>query len=178
VLKYRLARETGSTYTVDDHAMADMRRSIRLVRNKAKEWNLQPDRIGALGFSAGGELVALAGMKFDAGDSNADDEVEKQSSRPDFQALIYPGSSRRFAPVKESPPVFIVAGYGDRPDIASGMAEVYLKFKQVGVPAELHIYSKAGHGFGLRDRTTGAVAKWPARLEEWMADQGYLQKGS
>jgi endo-1,4-beta-xylanase len=176
VLKYRLAREANSTYTVDDHALADMWRAIRLVRSRAPEWNINTSRIGVMGFSAGGELAALAGMRFDSGNKEATDAIERESSRPDFQALIYPGSSKRFAPTKDSPPVFIVCGYGDRPDISQGMAEVYLKFKQVGVPAELHIYASAGHGFGLRDNNAKAVGKWPARFEEWMADLGFLQK--
>jgi acetyl esterase/lipase len=176
VLKYRLAREANSTYTVDDHALADMWRAIRLVRSRAPEWNINTSRIGVMGFSAGGELAALAGMRFDSGNKEATDAIERESSRPDFQALIYPGSSKRFAPTKDSPPVFIVCGYGDRPDISQGMAEVYLKFKQAGVPAELHIYASAGHGFGLRDNNAKAVGKWPARFEEWMADLGFLQK--
>jgi len=176
VLKYRLAREANSTYTVDDHALADMRRAIRLVRSRAPEWNINTSRVGVMGFSAGGELAALAGMRFDGGAKEAADAIERESSKPDFQALIYPGSSGRFAPAKDSPPAFIVCGYGDRPDISQGMAEVYLKFKQVGVPAELHIYASAGHGFGLRDNNAKAVGKWPARFEEWLADLGFLQK--
>jgi endo-1,4-beta-xylanase len=176
VLKYRLAREANSTYTVDDHALADMSRAIRLVRSRAPEWNINTSRVGVMGFSAGGELAALAGMRFDGGAKEAADAIERESSRPDFQALIYPGSSRRFFPTKESPPVFIVCGYGDRPDISQGMAEVYLKFKQAGVPAELHIYASAGHGFGLRENNAKAVGKWPARFEEWLADLGFLQK--
>ncbi len=176
VLKYRLAREANSTYTVDDHALADLQRAIRLTRSRAQEWGVNPSRVGVMGFSAGGELAALASMRFDGGNKEAADAIERESSRPDFQALIYPGSSRRFAPIKDSPPVFIVCGYGDRPDISQGMAEVYLKFKQVGVPAELHIYASAGHGFGVRDNNTKAVGKWPVRFEEWLGDLGFLQK--
>jgi acetyl esterase/lipase len=175
VLKYRLAREANSTYTVDDHAMADMRRAIRLVRSRAPEWNVNTSRVGVMGFSAGGELAALAGMSFDGGNKEAADSIERESSKPDFQALIYAGNSRRFVPTKDSPPVFIVCGYKDRPDISQGMAEVYLKFKQVGVPAELHIYASAGHGFGMRDRNTKSFGKWPARFEEWLGDMGFLQ---
>lgn len=176
VLKYRLAREASSTYTVDDHAMADTQRAIRLLRSRAKEWNINPARIGVMGFSAGGELAALAGMKFDAGNKDASDAIERESSKPDFHALIYPGSSKRFAPTKDTPPVFIACGYNDRPDISQGMAEVYLKFKQVGVPAELHIYAAAGHGFGMRETNKNAAAKWPARFEEWLGDLGFLKK--
>ncbi len=176
VLYHRLARETNSTYTVDGESLADTQRAIKLVRSRAGEWNLKPDRVGVLGFSAGGELAALADMRPLAGDAQASDPVQRVSSKPDFQALIYPGSSRRFEARKESAPVFIVAGYNDRPDISRGMAEVYLKYKEAGVPAELHIYAKAGHGFGVRDTLEGAVGKWSERFVEWLADLGLLKR--
>ncbi len=176
VLKYRLAREANSTYKVDEDALADTQRAIRLVRSRAKEWGLFPSRIGVLGFSAGGELAALASMRFDGGNKNAADAIERENSRPDFQALIYPGSSGRIMPTKESPPVFLVCGYKDRPDISRGLAEVYLKFKEVEVPAELHVYATASHGFGVREKNRGAVGNWPARFEEWLAELGLLQK--
>jgi acetyl esterase/lipase len=176
VLYHRLARETNSTYTVDGESLADTQRAIKLVRSRAGEWNLQPDRIGVLGFSAGGELAALADMRPVTGDAGAGDPVERVGSKPDFQALIYPGSSRRFEAGKSSSPVFIVAGYNDRPDISRGMAEVYLKYKEAGVPAELHIYAKAGHGFGVRDTLKGAVGKWPERFVDWLADLGMLKR--
>lgn len=175
VLKYRLAEEAGSEYTVDDHAVADLQRSIRLVRSRADEWNINASSVGVLGFSAGGELVALSGMRFDTGDANASDNIGQQSCRPDFTALIYPGRSRRYEPHKDSPPVFIACGYKDRPDISRGMAEVYLKYKEIGVAAELHIYSDAGHGFGVRERSKGAVAKWPQRFTDWLIDQKMLK---
>jgi endo-1,4-beta-xylanase len=157
VLKYRLAREANSTYKIEEHALADMRQAIRLVRSKAKEWEIMPSRIGAAGFSAGGELVALAGMR-------PDDE----SARLNFHALIYPGSSGKIVATKDSPPIFLACGYKDRPDISKGLAEVYLKFKEAGVPAELHIYAEAGHGFGMREKNRGAAAGWPVRFEEWL----------
>lgn len=178
VLKYRLAEQRGSQYTVDDHAFADLQRSIRLVRSRAEQWNINRNAVGALGFSAGGELVALSGMRFDAGDPQASDAVEQKGCRPDFTALIYPGRSRRYSPHKESPPVFIACGYKDRQDISKGMAEVYLKYKEVGVPAELHIYANAGHGFGVRNRNQGAVAKWPQRFVEWLTDLKMLDRSS
>jgi acetyl esterase/lipase len=176
VLKYRLARETNSTYKVDVHALQDTQRAIRLVRNRAQEWHVVPDRVGVLGFSAGGELAALAGMRFDNGIEDATDTVDRQRSRPDFQALIYPGSSRKVEPTKESPPIFLACAYNDRPDISEGLAEVYLKFKKVGVPAELHIYSSGGHGFGMRERSTVPVGQWAARFYEWLGDRGFLKK--
>jgi acetyl esterase/lipase len=170
VLRYRLARDEGSTYTVDDHAMADTRRAIRTVRSQAEQWHIRPDRIGILGFSAGGELAALAAMHSDAGEADNSDTIERASSRPDFQVLVYPGSSKRFTVEKGMPPAFIVLGAQDRPDISIGMAELYLKYKQAGVPAELHIYSNAGHGFGYRPGSKNAAGAWPLRLREWLVD--------
>src|SRR5437667_2095473 len=176
VLKYRLARETNSSYTVDDHALADMQRALRLVRSRATEWGITTNRIGVMGFSAGGELAFLSAMRFDSGAADATDAVARQSSRPDFQALIYPGSSRRIEPASNSPPVFLVCGTNDRPDISEGLASVYLKFKQVKVPAELHIYAGTGHGFGLRANNTQPAGKWIERFEEWLAASGFLKK--
>jgi acetyl esterase/lipase len=171
VLKYRLAREKGSTYTVQDHAMADTRRAIRIVRSRASEWHVKPDRIGILGFSAGGELAAYAAMKSDPGNKEAADPIEQQSSRPDFQALIYPGSKGKFQVEAGMPPVFLAAGFNDRPDISEGLATLYLKYKAAKIPAELHLFANAGHGFGYRpDVKPSAAARWPERFTEWLAD--------
>ncbi|MGV3663374.1 MAG: alpha/beta hydrolase [Prosthecobacter sp.] len=176
VLKYRLAREKGSTYTIQDHAMADARRAIRLIRSRAAEWRVNPERLGILGFSAGGELAAFAAMKNDPGQKDSADAIEQQSSRPDFQALIYPGSSGLFEAEKGMPPLFIAAGYGDRKDISEGMATLYLKYKAAGVKAEMHMYSNAGHGFGYRpDAKPSAAARWPERFTEWLTDSGLLK---
>lgn len=175
VLKYRLAREMGSTYTIQDHAMADARRAIRMVRSRATEWNLKPDRIGIMGFSAGGELAAFAAMKSVAGDAKSADIIERSGCRPDFQALIYPGTSDLFTVEKGMPPLFIACGYDDRPDISKGMASLYLKYKEAGVKAELHIYSNAGHGFGYRVGTTTGFGDWPLRFREWLMDSGFMK---
>lgn len=176
VHKYRLAREKGSTYTIQDHAMADTRRAIRLVRSRAADWHLKTDRIGILGFSAGGELAAYAAMKSDAGSKDAADVIERQSSRPDFNALIYPGSSASIKVESGMPPVFLAAGYNDRPDIAEGLANVYLKYKAAKVPAELHMFANAGHGFGYRpDAKPSAAVRWPERFTEWLTDCGLLK---
>ncbi|MSU63016.1 MAG: alpha/beta hydrolase [Pedosphaera sp.] len=176
VLKNRLARETNSTYKIDVEALADTQRAIRLVRQRANEWNVNPKRVGVMGFSAGGELAALVSSKFDAGNESAPDVVDRQSCKPDFQALVYPGRSSDIRPTTNSPPVFLACGYNDRPDISRGLAEVYLRFKEAGVPADLHIYSTAGHGFGVRSNTKGAVAGWLARFEDWLGDRGFLNR--
>jgi len=174
VLKYRLAREKNSTYTVDKDELADIQRAIRLVRNRAKEWNIDTAKIGVIGFSAGGELAGLAAMKFTASDPAAADIIDRESDRPDFQGLIYPGNLNRFEITKASPPAFIAGGYHDRADIAEGIAMLYLKFKEVGVPAELHIYASAGHGFGIRQTNKGASSQWPQELYFWLADMKFL----
>ena len=176
VLKYRLAKDTLSTYTIDKDELADIQRAIRLVRSRAKEWGVDTSRIGVMGFSAGGEVAALAAMRFDNGNAAATDAIDRESSRPAFQGLIYPGNSGRFEVAANAPPVFLVGGYADRNDIAIGVAEVYIKYKKANVPAELHIYSNAGHGFGMRERNTGAVAGWIDRFYDWMSDRGFIKK--
>jgi endo-1,4-beta-xylanase len=178
VLKNRLARQTNSTYSIEVHALADTQRAVRLVRSRAKEWGVNPAAVGVLGFSAGRELAALACMKFDAGNEAATDAVERQGSRPDFQALIYPGRSRRIEPATNSPPVFLACAFNDRPDISEGLAELYLRFKKAGVPAELHIYADGGHGFGLRTKNAKPVGSWPERFSDWLRDRGFAKQRS
>ena len=175
VLKYRLANDTLSTYTVDKDELADIQRAIRLVRVRAKEWNIDTVKIGVMGFSAGGELAALSAMHFDSGNPAATDTIDRANSRPSFQALIYPGNSGRFEVVPNVPPVFFVGGYKDRIDISEGIAKVYIKYKEAGVPAELHIYSGIGHGFGMRESNTGAVAGWIDRFYDWLSEIGILK---
>jgi hypothetical protein len=108
--------------------------------------------------AAGGELVNMACARFDNGKAEASDPIERQNSKPDFQALIYPGRSGDIQPTKESPPVFLACSYTDRKDISEGLAEAYLRFKRAGVPAELHIYSTGGHGFGAWTGSKPATA--------------------
>lgn len=174
VLKHRLAREEGSTYRIEVESFADAQRAVRLIRSRSQDWGLDPSRVGAMGFSAGGELVSQISTRFDAGNAQSDDPIERQRSKPDFQALIYPGRSGDIQPTKESPPAFLACAYNDRRDISEGLAEVYLRFKRSGVPAELHIYGTGGHGFGLRDSNTRPVATWIVRFEEWLGESGLL----
>ena len=174
VLKHRLAREAGSTYRIEVESYADTERALQLIRSRAAEWGIDPARVGALGFSAGGELVTMASTRFTAGDAAGKDPLERQDSKPAFQALIYPGRSGDIQPTKDSPPAFLAAAYNDRPDISEGLAEAYLRCKRAGVPAELHIYSAGGHGFGLRRSNTRPVGQWMARFEEWLAESGFL----
>jgi acetyl esterase/lipase len=176
VLKHRLAREEGSTYKIEVESFADAERAMRLIRSRAQEWNIDPARLGAMGFSAGGELVSQISTRFDTGNAEAKDAVERQGSKPAFQALIYPGRSGDIQPTKDSPPAFLACAYNDRPDISEGLAEVYLRFKRAGVPAELHVYSTGGHGFGLRATNKRPVGAWIVRFEEWLAESGLLKK--
>ena len=170
VLKYRLAKEPNSTYTVDEHSLMDIQRAIRYVRSRAREWKIDPHKIGVMGFSAGGEVAALSAMRYDNGKEASADTIERKPCRPDFQVLIYPGNSGRYEVTKETPPAFFICGYNDREDISLGMSQLYEKYKKAGVPAELHIYATAGHGFGLRATNKGAASEWPERVEEWLTD--------
>lgn len=174
VLKYRLAHEKDSTYTVEGHAVADAQRAIRLVRSRADEWSLRPDRIGIMGFSAGGEVAALAAQRFDAGNRTAEDPVERQGSRPAFQALIYPALPKDLKLSSETPPAFLACGENDRPGISQGLPQLYLDLKHAGISSELHVYSGVGHGFGLRESNTGPVASWIDRFREWLEARGML----
>jgi acetyl esterase/lipase len=176
VLKHRLARETNSTYKIEVEALADTQRALRLIRARATEWGIDPARVGAIGFSAGGELVNLVCARFDEGQTDASDPIERQPCRPNFQALIYPGRSADIQPTNGFPPVFLACSYTDRKDIAEGLAETYLRFKRVSVPAELHIYSTGGHGFGLRPTNKKPVGAWITRFDEWLVDSGFVKR--
>jgi len=176
VPKYRLAHAQGSPYTVEGNSLADVQRALRLVRSRAEEWHLDPERIGVMGFSAGGELAALAGTRYDGGAANSSDPVERQSSRPRFQALIYPGipQNMKFSP--DTPPAFLLCGALDQASISEGLAELYLALRRAGAHAELHIYEGVGHGFGVRPGNTGPVAAWPWRFLEWLDQQGLTKR--
>jgi acetyl esterase/lipase len=176
VLKYRLASEPGSTYTVDEHAVVDMHRAIRLVRSKAEAWNINPDAVGVMGFSAGGEVCSICCMNASVGKPEAADLLDRFSSKPDFQALIYPGRSHRIVPTKDSPSAFLAASSNDRPDISEGLTKVYLDFKRAGAPVELHLYADGGHGFGLRAGKIGPVYAWIDRFQEWLVDKKFTRR--
>jgi len=173
VLKYRLAREKDSPYTIEGHALADTQRALRLVRTRAAVWAIHPDRIGVMGFSAGGELAALAATRYETAGGGAD-AIDRETARPAFQALVYPAIPRDMKLSKETPPAFLVCGENDRQNISQGLPELYLALKRAGVSAEIHVYSGVGHGFGLRASNRGAVTGWPARFREWLEASGFL----
>ena len=125
-----------------------------------------------MGFSAGGELAILAGTKFDAGRADASDAVDRLGSRPDFLMPIYPGfRGTEFNVTKETPPTFMAVADNDK-RCADTCVRFYQSLVKAGVPAELHIYARGGHGFGMHDRPL-PVTGWTARLKDWLADSGY-----
>ncbi|QKG52484.1 alpha/beta hydrolase [Hymenobacter sp. BRD67] len=117
VLKYRLAREPNSPYTVEQDELADVQRALRLVKSRAADWQLDTARVGVLGFSAGGELAGLAAMRFTPASPHAPDPVDQQSDRPAFQVLLYPGNSGRLEVTRHSPPVFIAGAFTTAPTL-------------------------------------------------------------
>jgi dienelactone hydrolase len=175
VLKYRLAREKGSSYTVEGTELDDMQRAIRVVRSRSSDWKIDPARIGVMGFSAGGELAELASTRYDAGYPDAEDPVEHVSSKPDFQALLYPAIPKEPRLTAQTPKAFLACGAMDRVDISQGLGEFYLALARLHVSAELHIYAGIGHGFGIRKSNTKPVADWPELFLEWMGVQGLLK---
>lgn len=174
VLKYRLARENGSTYTIEGTALADIQRAIRLVRSRASEWGVDPQRVGVMGFSAGGELAAMASTRYEAGIAEAADRIDRESSKPAFQALLYPAIPHDMSLSKQTPPAFLVCGEEDRPDIAEGLPQLYLSLKQAGVSTELHIFARTAHGFGMRPSNRPPVSDWPQLFLEWLDVEGML----
>jgi endo-1,4-beta-xylanase len=178
VLKYRLAREPGSTYKVEEHALADAQRAIRLLRARAAEWNLNPSRIGIMGFSAGGEVAALAATRFDAGKPDAADPVDRQSSRPDFDALIYPGiRANTYTIPKDMPVTFMLCADNDRGP-STALSALYPMLKAAGIQTEVHVYATGGHGFGINPNTKNpspAATSWQLRLGDWLKQIGMLQ---
>jgi len=178
VLKYRLARDKAgnSPYKTTVEPVADGQRAIRLVRSRAAAWGLNPHRIGILGFSAGGVPVMGAVLHFDAGNPAAADPVERESSRPDFQALIYAEVPRGdFAVPKDAPPAFLCCAFDDTGK-AAPLANLFLKYKAANIPTEVHIYNEGGHGFGVRsDRPQLPISTWSARLVDWLGDIGMLK---
>jgi len=176
LLKYRVPkREQGP--------LQDVQRAVGLVRHRAKELGVNPQRIGVLGFSAGGNLAAEAGANFNERAYPAVDGADAISCRPDFQILIYPAYlvvkdepgkiNPQVAVTSNTPPAFILMAADDpvRVENAFGYA---LALKQSKVPVELHVYPTGGHGYGLR-RTQEPVTTWPDRATDWMKSRGWLE---
>jgi acetyl esterase/lipase len=130
-----------------------------------------------MGFSAGGEVAALASTRFEPANPGAADPVDRQGSRPDFQILIYPGiHAENFNVTADTPKTFLLCADNDRGP-SNALATLYPMLKKAGVPTEIHVYASGGHGFGIREkpnRPTPAATSWYLRLGDWMADQGLL----
>ncbi len=174
MLKYRLPEQAGSPYKLQ-HEVADAVRAVRVLRQNAERWHIDPVRIGVIGFSAGGELAARVALAADAGNPKAADPVERQSSRVAFQALLYPAHPEIIEPTKNAPPAFLCWGFRDFPMIADGMGSVYSRFRAAEVPVEMHVYADAGHGFGIRPRDTTPAGNWIDRFYEWLDARGLLK---
>lgn len=180
VLKYRLAREEGSAYSLTEHVAQDGRRALRVVRSRAAGWNVDPQRVGMLGFSAGGEVVSLVAYESGDGDANAADAnsadaVERQSGRPDFQILVYPGpiGVPKSVP-RDAPPALLIVSNDDRGHVEP-VVDLLLKYRQARAPVEVHLFASGGHGFNMGHRSElKSVQHWPDRMAEWLHDSGYL----
>jgi acetyl esterase/lipase len=174
VLKHRLGNEPGSPYSVDGDAADDARRAIRWVRAHAADYGIDPARVGAMGFSAGGELVSLIADNPTPAGRPVVDAIDRLSGRPDFQVLVFPGP--RGIPAKaiaSAPPAFLVAGSLDACCAAPSVA-LYEQLRKAGVSAELHMYADSDHAFNLDESPRISILHWPDRLYDWLSDGGWL----
>ena len=128
-----------------------------------------------MGFSAGGELAALAATRFQAIDDGPTAPVDRQSDKPSFQVLVYPAIPKDMSLSKETPPAFLACGENDRQNISQGLPDLYLALKRAGASAELHVFVATGHGFGLRERNHGPSAAWITLFLTWMDARGFLK---
>jgi acetyl esterase/lipase len=179
VLKYRVPQPEKQVPR-NRTALQDAQRALSLVRGRAAEWGVDPQRIGVLGFSAGGHLAATASLGFDQRTYEPVDDVDKVSCRPDFAVLVYPGylaEKGQLAPglvvPDQAPPMFF-AHAADDPVTCESSVLLFLALRRAKVPAELHVYASGGHGFGLRPSEQPCSA-WPKRCEEWLAARGLLK---
>jgi acetyl esterase/lipase len=185
VLKYRVPRRADQPKDKPPVGpLQDAQRAMSLVRSKAPEWGIDPNRIGILGFSAGGHLAASTSCNFDQRAYEAIDATDKASCRPDFTILIYPAYlvakdnielSPEIRVRKECPPTFFAHAADDGVK-ADNSVQMFLALRRAGVGAELHVYGSGGHGFGLRP-SKHACSSWPKRCEEWLRSQGTLKNG-
>jgi len=179
VLRYRLCREKDSPYKLEVQPREDGQRAMRLVRSKAKEWNIDPNRVGMMGFSAGGEVTSLTCRMPSKGDPSSSDPIERESAIPNFHAPIYSGPLGIRGPTitkENAPPTFIVVG--DEDGAQAWLVQHHVDLKKAGVSSELHVYAKAPHGFGFRPyKATGKpMDTWPERFVEFLDVEGMLKK--
>lgn len=169
VLKYRVPGNQR------DAAFCDAQRALRVIRSRAKEFNVNPDKLGIMGFSAGGHLTVRTSNNFGASLYEPVDEADKLSARPDFSAPIYPAYLNKdntlemndeFMVSEKTPPTFICVAQDDK-RFVDGSVAYYMALKAKGVPVEMHLYPSGGHGFGTRKRS-GTVDGWLERMAEWI----------
>lgn len=176
VLKYRLAREANSPYSLDTHPREDAYRAMRLVRSRASEYGIDPNRLGMLGFSAGGEVVAMVAYASGKGLPNAPDPIDRLDGKPNFQMLIYPGPLGVPETVPaDAPPAFMLAANDDV--CCSGpVVSLLQRYRTANVPVEAHIYTQGKHGFNMGDRSKlNSIKTWPQRMADWMRDTNLLE---
>ncbi|MDR1602475.1 MAG: alpha/beta hydrolase [Tannerella sp.] len=180
LLKYRVPRRPGREK--HEAPLQDLQRAVSFVRANALHLNINADRIGVMGFSAGAHLCVMACNSFENRSYPETDRVDKVSCRPDFCLLIYPayldGEHFQLAPEihvsSKTPPTMLIQTEDDKQYINSSLF-YYHALKEAGVPAWMHLYSRGGHGYGLRD--TGVVANsWPDRAEDWFRELGIIEE--
>ncbi len=181
LLKYRVPVGTQPRTVAAFAPHQDAQRAMSITRTKASEWGIDAKHIGMLGFSAGGHLTAMTITNFATRGYDAIDESDKASCRPDFAVLIYPGGAinketeklvENLKVTKETPPSFLVHATNDQ---SMNSIALYVDMKKAGVPVEMHLYSKGGHGFGMRKGDL-PVNAWPKRCEEWLQSQGITKE--
>ena len=181
VLKYRVPfRDPDKRWQA---AVQDAQRAMSLVRSRAAEWKLDPQRIGMLGFSAGGQVAGLTSIFNEQRQYEPVDDVDQVSCRPDFAVLIYPGGfDEKGQPklrdevkvTKESPPMFFVHAFDDGVTVFNTLL-LATELKKVGVTAEVHVYATGGHGYGLRHIDGQPVTDWPQPCEAWMRTMRFIK---
>jgi acetyl esterase/lipase len=178
LLKYRVPLKKTYPYSEPSpQALEDAQRTISLVRFHAAEWHIDPHKIGVIGFSAGGHMVAATSTHFDKRSYPAVDAADRESCRPDFAIACYPGhlwdrdEGLKLNPnvpvTSKTPPTFLVQAEDDHVDGVEQSLTYYIALKKAGVPVEMHLYAQGGHAFGLR-RTKFPITAWPQLVETWL----------
>lgn len=177
VIKYRLAREKDSPYSLEIHNAQDAHRGVRIARANADEWGFDANRLGIVGFSAGGETAALVAYGDGSEHQTIKDEIDGISSKPNFQVLVYPGPLFIPDEVNEyAPSTFGVVSNNDE-CCSEPIINLLLAYRKADVPFEAHIYAHGDHAFNMGTRTElVGLSSWSKRLEDWMKDSGLLDK--
>jgi acetyl esterase/lipase len=185
LLKYRVPTPTLGPYRDSPQALQDAQRTVGLVRLHAAEWDIDPHKIGVIGFSAGGHMVAAISTHFDKRLYPAVDAADKESCRPDFAIALYPGHlsiddtncelNPNISVTSNTPPTFLLQAQDDPVDSVNNSLVYYIALKNAGVPAEMHLYAQGGHAFGVR-RTKFPITDWPQLVEKWLGTIGMISK--